>query len=134
MRYTEENKPDSPTEVVLAHVGVKGMKWGVRRANPSGGQIKLARTRQAQRFNKILEADDRRIVGETTKTQHVKERKTAEREFKAHEDRVTASRLTNGEKAALIFLGGPVGAVVIGASKANTNRTIKSVTKARKNG
>lgn len=132
MRYTEENKPDTPAQVVLAHYGTKGMRWGVRRANPSGGQIRLARKKQAERQMKVFRAEDEGIVGKVPVRVSVKNAKKLQKEHDTHEDRVTAAHMTNGEKAAAILLGGPVGAVVISASKANVARTAKSVDKARR--
>jgi hypothetical protein len=45
---------DSPTiEDVLAHYGIKGQRWGVRRSNPSGAKASKPKSEDAQKAKSI---------------------------------------------------------------------------------
>jgi hypothetical protein len=137
VKYTE--KPDTPEEVVLAHYGVKGMRWGERHAKPTSGQIRDARIRQAARFRSVQNAEDNLNLTSSSAPKAkqmaaVKKYQKAAFDFDTNEDRVTASRLTRGEKAVQIILGGPIALVTIPVSSAITKATAKDVDKKRKAG
>lgn len=139
MRYTEATKPSSPTEVVLAHVGVKGMKWGVRRTNPTGGEIRGARARQAlrkQRFNRSVDRVNRSVSKGDRKTTAaaVKDLRKNKKEFLTNEDRVTAARTTRGEALAHIVLLGPLALVTLPAMKVRQVAVTRSVDRERASG
>lgn len=139
MRYTEKNKPSSPTEVLLAHVGVKGMKWGVRKANPTGGEIRDARVRQVARERQFHRSVDRlnlAAAGGSTQAKKaaVKNFEATRKEFLTNEDRVTAARTTRGEKIAHVLLLGPLALVTLPAMKARQVAVARSVDRERASG
>lgn len=99
----------------LAHYGVKGMRWGVRKRSEGGGsseptrkerraqknrEIVTARSRQAARERNFQEAQAEFIVARTNKGQDRAERmmRQMEREYYTHPDAATAQRMTSGEK------------------------------------
>jgi hypothetical protein len=111
----------SPQEA-LKHFGVKGMKWGVKKA-PSGGAIRTARRNVMNEASAIR--SEKKNIRKTTK-RGSKERAAGEKRidkmkvaFLNNPDRATAARMTRGEKAATLLLGltspsnlaGAVGAV-----------------------
>jgi len=130
MRRFAEEKPSLDE---LAHYGVKGMKWGVRKANPTTSEIQGARQRQAIRWQKVIEADQKLQIASSSSQKKSAERQIdkAARDFATNEDRVTAARMTRGEKATALILAGPVGLIVIGANKSNVKRTAKATDQAR---
>lgn len=92
---------EKPSLEELSHFGVKGMKWGVRKA-VTGGEIREARKRLAKQSKKYRQ--ERRKVDKTTKGSEARrlgEKKLEEmhRAYLKNPDRVTALRLTKGEKA-----------------------------------
>lgn len=127
-------KPSVTREEALAHFGVKGMKWGVRNKKVTADEIQGARMRQRTRLNKYIDAkgaaSDPRASASARKAAE-KRVKDLGREFDTSEDRVTAQRLSNGEKATLLILGGPVGAAYILGNKVGVKLTERSVDKAR---
>lgn len=139
MRYTEATKPSSPTEVVLAHVGVKGMKWGVRKANPTGSEIRNARVNQDARERQFHRSVDRlnlAAAGGSTQAKKaaVKNFQATRKEFLTNEDRVTAARTTRGEALAHVFLLGPLALVTLPAMKARQVAVTRSVDRERASG
>lgn len=84
-----DQKPDLD---VLAHHGVKGMKWGVKKSRSV--EIRAARDRQSQRMHTGKDV----IKGHS-----------------AYEDKVMARHMTRGDLAVGVLLGGPVGAMYVKA-------------------
>jgi hypothetical protein len=117
---TFSQKPETPEELLnsLQHHGVKGMRWGVRKARPSRSEILGARQRQARR------EDDA-----TNPKLSTAKRAKALKEFDTNEDRITALRLTRGEKFVSALVIGPLGTIV---RQWGNKREIKNITKARK--
>lgn len=112
---TYQQKPGTPGEV-LAQSGVKGMRWGVRNSKkPSASEIHGARQRQAVRKSAAKGGDSK-----------------AAREHQTHPDRITASRMTAGEKAAAIMLGGPVGLAVVVSNSSHTRAVARNVATLKK--
>lgn len=112
---------DKPPLADLAHHGVKGMKWGVRRTRPvatatSGGKkvkikekvtssdIQDARRRHNARVSKIYEADRNLALAQTTKgkKEALKVIDKYAKEIANTQDARIASKFTRGEKIALI--------------------------------
>lgn len=96
---------------VIEHQGVKGMKWGVRK-KPTSAEITDARLRvqaknikYVQQRRKIKSQD----VSRATKRTQLKDLKTS---TLANPDRLTALRLTKGEKAVVGVLALVPGAQV----------------------
>ena len=112
-------KPSSP-EALLEHYGAKGMKWGVRKERVTGKQILGARNRQAAR----AAASRRAPKGSRAAN-------AAKKDFLTNEDRVTASRMTVGEKWAVSFIGGPLGLAYAATNSSRVRGTAARVDAAR---
>lgn len=130
------------TEVFLAHYGVKGMRWGVRRAKTEGDirraedrarikranktkysndDIRGARARQAKRA-RIYIAAQKAATKRDPRSGRLYLAKSIVKEQKNwvdQEDAYIAARRTTGEKAIAGLLGGPVGLAL--ASDARTH-------------
>lgn len=110
-----DNKAD--VDEFLAHYGVKGMRWGVRRRRSEGGsesagpsrkerraknnqEIEEARSRQAARQRAYQTAQAEFMVARTRKGEAHAESimRQMEKEYYTHPDAQTAARMTSGEK------------------------------------
>lgn len=123
--------------LTLTHHGVKGMKWGVRKKSVTSQEVQDAGFRQQTRLNKFMDAKGAAsdpTASSKSRAAAAKRAKTLEKEFDTSEDRVTAVRLSRGEKAALLILGGPIGAAVIIGNKIGAASVARDVDKARKAG
>lgn len=114
--FVGEEKP--PLES-LSHSGVKGMKWGVRKDRPTTVDIQNARERQRMRANSA--------VFNPSKIK----RAAAEKDFLTNEDRVTAARMTRGEKMVAVVLAGPVGGAIIVGNHVQVKRIARKTDVAR---
>jgi hypothetical protein len=111
----------------LEHHGVKGMRWGVRKAEgsssrPSKTEIKTARTNQAVRRNDVKTAKD---SGDVAAVQKAKDA------FNNAPDRITAAHLTRDEQGASIalqYLGVASGLATLSANHASNLSVGKQVT------
>jgi len=111
-------------EPELVHYGVKGMKWGVRKA-ASTREVYGARARLQVKQNEY--ASQKRTVRKT-KTPKGKANQKAKLnkmkiDFLNDPDRVTASRLSTGEKVVATLFAGPVGIGAAGVAS-YTSRVI----------
>lgn len=101
----------------LEHYGVKGMKWGVRKA-PSHAEIKSARKTMRGAMKKELEGASLKkkasiaFLGEASGQ--------LSREYRMMPERAVALRSTAGERLAATILAGPSGGASIVALAANT--------------
>lgn len=105
----------------LEHYGVKGMRWGQRKAR--NADIKSARRRihrqTGKDWDKLGKLEDKALNAKTAAARDAATRKlTAEeqRQSIAHlknPDRATAMRMTTGEKVALVIIGGAITGPVI---------------------
>ena len=131
---TNPQKPGTPAELVLAHHGVKGMQWGVRKRRPSAHEIRSARVRNHERQAQFIvnDAAIRNAPNPKSRAAAVKRQQAHVKEFNQTEDRVTAARTTRGEKAAALLLAGPVGAAVLVAGGSRRRAIARNVDKARK--
>lgn len=110
--FVGAEKP-SLSELVISHYGVKGMKWGEHKAKPTGHDIKEARRSVHNQFSEIRNQKrankfDRKAGRDTSKGEAKVAKMTSK--LLKDPDRITASRLTRGEKAAAIILLTPAGA------------------------
>lgn len=118
----------------LMHYGVKGMKWGQRKARPTAAQINTARDR-LEKKNIDLKAQKRNYKsqerGSLARSREKNKFKDMKAEILRSPDRATALRMTKGEKVTLGILAvvpptalGAVSttAIVVGARKATENR------------
>ena len=103
----------SPSEYALAHYGVKGMQWGKRKADDSGGvttarkpskaEISDARLTVAQQSLKLRQTKSRAKSFDKGSAERIladKRYSEMKTEFLKNPDRITASYMTKGEKAA----------------------------------
>lgn len=104
---------EKPSLEELAHYGVKGMKWGQRKKY-STDQIKDARARQGSRVARINDQAHKLNLAEG-KAKDAAAKKYVEmmKELQSHPDAAIGGRMTRGEKAAALLIGGPIGAIVI---------------------
>lgn len=91
--------PDMDIKDALKHYGVKGMKWGKTKVKPTTDEIKTARGAIAEKKwalekqgNKMKRAGKNTREAERAKYEEMK------MDFLKDPDRVTASRLTTGQK------------------------------------
>lgn len=110
---------EKPSLESLSHSGVKGMKWGVRKARPTTADIHNARQRQLGRANAAVSHPSGA------------KRAAAEKDFLTNEDRVTAARMTRGEKMAAVILAGPVGGALIVGNQIQVKRIARKTDVAR---
>lgn len=127
---------EKPSLDELAHHGVKGMKWG-KRKKYSTQDIHDARTRQSARTNELHRTADKLNLA-TAKGGNAKEADRLaknlikqEHELNTNKDAAVALRMTKGEKAVTLIIGGPFGAVAIGANSAIANRVEKKAAQRR---
>ena len=114
----EDDKP--PLEDLVEHSGVKGMKWGHRKKRVTSADIHNARIEKNVRTHDLNRAtiNLNSASSSGSKTQVSKAVKSYEKalnDYNFSDAHVNASRFTNGEKAALILLTGPLAVVPIGA-------------------
>ena len=122
--------PLSELDDHLEHYGVKGMKWGVRKAEGSGGggstkkkapstqEIKKARRTMRNAMEDELEGASLKkkasiaFLGEASGQ--------LSRDYRMMPERAVALRSTAGERLAMTILAGPSGGASIVALAANT--------------
>ena len=114
---------EKPSLDELMHVGVLGMKWGHRK-KATGKDIRSARSdvRAKSRHLVDLDAKVENAKTATAKASAEAKLKTAETKFLNDPNRVIATRLTRGEKAAAYLLTGPVGIAAIVATSIASRR------------
>lgn len=98
-----EEKPEL-NEDLIEHYGVKGMHWGVRN-RVTGGQIHTARRSVAKSRENVKNVREQVRLGKATEASLAK----AKLAHLQNPDRVTAGRLTNGERVATLLLVSPAG-------------------------
>ena len=106
----------------LEHYGIKGMKWGQRKAKPTTSEIRDARALTAGRERELRRATDQLNL-EVAKSPNSKKTKKAAKElaqlqadYLKNPDRATQWRMTKGEKLALALLAVGVPGVGTGAA------------------
>lgn len=129
------NKPKTPGDVILEHHGVKGMRWGVRNEDDSGGGRSSKTPQELAEHN----AQTKDYMAAARKTQQPRSLAEAQANWAKSQDKFAAKfepigspksapvktsggmieaqgppkqpRLTPGQKKALIFAGGAVVAI-----------------------
>jgi len=133
---------EEDTQEFLAHYGVLGMKWGKTRATAGSRDIRLARANVV----KAKRANDKKVdklytaakKGRTAVNQTDVKRIKAE--FLNNPDRVTAARMTRGEKAvagiiATLATGGYGGGLVAaGGSTGVTSARSRTIERRQETG
>lgn|SRR5512136_812213 len=125
---------EKPSLEYLVHAGVKGMKWGVRKENPSGNQILNARYRQSLREQAIGAHEAESFLGTTAKSRSASKDavRQIQLEYHLNEDRITAARMTRGERINAILMAGPAGKAAIRRNKEYVTQLQRDVDAARK--
>lgn len=129
------------TEDFLAHYGVKGMKWGRRKAEgssdggssssakpkkPSSADILEARKRHNARVMDIYDQDAKAAYASTPEARKkatAKLRKMA-REARASEDAKIGNKATAADKVVSYMVFGPLGGVVVNASMKRQQKNV----------
>lgn len=106
-----DDKPELD-DILLEHHGIKGMKWGVRKA-VSRADIKAARKSVKKDARAHLKNQAKFVVGKSSR-QSLRDTRL---KFLTNPDRATAARLTKGETAVMALLAPVGGASVLGASQ-----------------
>lgn len=123
----------SEVEDHLEHFGVKGMKWGIRKA-ASGSEIRSARQRLDQKRLKLYVAEDQLYRGNAKQQAAAKKQyDKLVKDWDDDPDRAISTRLTRGETAALVLLTGPAALIPIAMTQV-TSRAIEANQKSRKSG
>lgn len=123
---------EKPSLEYLVHAGVKGMKWGVRNKKPTDDEILDARYRQSTRAHQIVTANKKAAKSTgAARTAAIKRSRSLTRESLLSEDRVTASRMTSGEKMVKLILYGNLGVAAIGANRLRTANEARKVDRRR---
>lgn len=117
------------TEDVIAHYGVLGMKWGQTRTKGDRADILAARKRvgvQQRRFTaqKRVLRKAKKSGNEARINKHEKKLSDLKVDFLKNPDRVLATRLTKGEKAAALILTLPSTGAVGGLAAIATSSAI----------
>lgn len=123
------------SEDFLAHYGVKGMKWGVRKAHKpvTSRDIKAARQRIRRQREDLADQSYRvrTARNDRERTRETKKLSEMEVSFLKNPDRATELRMTGGEKAAAFILAvglpgaGTVGATVGVSARVAMRKTIE---------
>lgn len=122
----------NPSLADLMHYGVKGMKWGERKAEPSKTEILNARARVDAQARQIHNAADKvNSLQGAAQTRAAKEYADKVKAFQQDEARVTAQHMTQGERVAAVILTGPIALLVIGGSKRQVRKTAEDVDESR---
>lgn len=138
--YIEEVFMDNekPSLEELAHHGVLGMKWGKTRAKATSSQIQTARRNVAINQNKYSnQAQKVRETKRGSKERAKETKKLADMKasFLKNPDRVTATRMTRGEKAvAGIFVLSGVGTIPALAAVAGSSAVSRRIEYKQENG
>lgn len=119
--------PDKPSiDDTMEHYGVLGMHWGATKAKASGSQVRSSRSRMSNKSDKITY--QKNILSRTTKgsSARVKEKKrlsSMKIDYLNNPDRVTAARMTQGEKTvALLFVTPVLAGAAIAVTSARSRR------------
>jgi len=122
-------EPDKPPLDELAHFGVKGMKWGHRKA--TGSQIVSARRRlrsESSAYRKDYKKYEKSAAGSEARAKLEKNLRDRHQEYLKNPDRVIAARMTTGEKiAAAMFTSSGFGVGVTAGTIAGTAITSKVI-------
>ena len=109
MRYSD--KPGTPEELVLQHVGVKGMKWGVRKASQVGSATAARKQRKFEQHKQgLAKKNERRKEAVKSVVNMKKERHQAFKESSpSHKKKVYGTLAT----AATVAVGAVVAKKVL---------------------
>lgn len=124
-------KPGSPLEILetLNHSGVKGMRWGVRKSSQDFARKHPTGRQRADAIYRARAAQIKRNTDFATERDPAK-RANLKKAFLNNPDRVTALRMTRGEKVVFTLLGiavppAGVGLAVGSAARVAVRRSIE---------
>jgi hypothetical protein len=130
-------------EDLLIHFGVKGMRWGHRKSSSDSGSgappkkpvkkkitsetIREARATHHARMTQLVLADQKVRLATTKKGKDaaLKIVEKYAKQMANSDDARIANKMTRGEKTIALLVGGPLGAVVIGANAFTTRERKK---------
>lgn len=127
----------------LEHHGVKGMRWGKRKAEGGDSkprqslhartqEIKGARKRQGERAEQIKKLDDRNKNASTSaakKAENAAEMRRLAKELSESPDRSASKKMTTGEHAVNLLLLGYVAPLTSGAVRGANNLGVRNAVK-----
>jgi hypothetical protein len=119
---------EKPSLEDLSHFGVKGMRWGVRK-KVAGYEIKDARKRlgkESKAYRVERRKVDKLAKGSTSRKLGEKKLERMHRAYLKNPDRVTAMRLTRGEKIAPVLFTAPTGIGIATTAAAIAGTSIAS--------
>lgn len=125
-----EDIPLSELDDYLEHYGVKGMKWGVRKAASTRRDIKDARARQRIRKGEIRQLQSKSVseTSSTGKAAAEKALKKAMSDFENNPDYKTSKKFTALEQVGVGLVSGValpvVGGIAVAGGMAVRNRQL----------
>src|SRR5665811_1157654 len=115
-------------EEFMEHYGVLGMHWGVTRARATSRNVRSSRnqiTRKREALNKKSDQVHRNASGTPARKAGTKELAKMRMDYLKDPDRVTAARMTTGEKVAIALFLTPVAAAAAIAGTSARSRRIE---------
>jgi len=128
-------RDDKPSLEELMHFGVKGMRWGERKApKPTTADIHAARGRHNDRINQLHTLNAQSVGASQAKRRQLAQKvsKIADEGLKSGDVSV-ASRATTGEKVVAALLSGGVGVLVVKSRMREQKKNATKVLNAYKN-
>ena len=102
---------DEDVDEFLAHYGVRGMKWGQRKATISKARQQTIETIIPNKHKELRKISE----GSGTRAEKRSARKQVNKDYRNNETVRTAITMTRGEQVAATLLAGPIGLTYVAA-------------------